>query len=226
MCVSSPQIIAYIQSAAKSTTVQDADLITLVWNGLLSNLDNFTAAGSSDQQVNDAVLKWIKNVNPVLAAFTQNARTQIALMCVVIHPCFSRSSVALAGRHLADARFACDVRSTATPSRSSSTRPRPGSFRSSRGLSRSSTTRTRSLPRPSSTGTKRARSRRESRRSSKGWSRSSRPSRRARKVTRMRTTSDGRLISDLSVTRRKASNAMHDRFSRCSQRAQVLRQNL
>ena len=75
-----PQIIAYVQSAAKSTTVQDADLITLVWNGLLSNLDNFTAAGSSDQQVNDAVLKWIKNVNPVLAAYTQNARTQIALM--------------------------------------------------------------------------------------------------------------------------------------------------
>lgn len=77
---SNDEIIAYIQSAAKSTTVQDADLITLVWNGLLSNLDNFTAAGSSDQQVNDAVLKWIKNVNPVLAAFTQNARTQIALI--------------------------------------------------------------------------------------------------------------------------------------------------
>lgn len=74
------EIIKYIQSASKTTTLQDVDLITLIWNGLMSNLDQLTPASSSDQQVNEAVLKWIKSVNPVLGAFTKNARTEIALI--------------------------------------------------------------------------------------------------------------------------------------------------
>ena len=76
------QIISYVKQASKSSNIPDADLIALVWNGLNANLDNRTnpTGNGTDQQVNEATLQWIKSINPILAAFTTNARTEIALM--------------------------------------------------------------------------------------------------------------------------------------------------
>jgi len=79
---SDEEIITYLKQASKTTSLADADLIALVWNGLMAGLDTRTnpTGSGTDQQVNEGTLKWIRSVNPILAAFTTNARTQIALI--------------------------------------------------------------------------------------------------------------------------------------------------
>lgn len=51
------QIVAFLQDSQKSSSpIPEADLIPIIWNGLMSSLDT----SGSNQHAGDAALKWIK----------------------------------------------------------------------------------------------------------------------------------------------------------------------
>lgn len=54
------QLIAYLTTEARpSTTMADADFVTLLWQGLMSNVETDDEE-KTDVQIRDAVLAWVK----------------------------------------------------------------------------------------------------------------------------------------------------------------------
>jgi len=86
---SNEEIISYLKDQDRSKAIPDVDFVTLIWSGLVSNLDlNENPAGAGDE-----LIKELKETAAILEPFCQSGRTQVALINAIQSWCYKNTTV-------------------------------------------------------------------------------------------------------------------------------------